>query len=153
MEQLQLNFTEVIQEQHDGPNARQARWGVSLGRLGSGLFGHLGFSNSLFSQSHTLISSDNGSTRKPDVSDRNKKSDLATPNRVTVSCFIGVTRFCVLIMWFLFGNLLLIWEILLSIALILPLGIASIRSMGETDNALASTLGAETSSAYTLYFN
>ena len=129
-------------------DARQSRSDALLGRLRSGLFGYLGLSNRVLSRSHKfsartpLLSTDNGSTRNPDISDHNQESDPAMSNRVMISWFVGVTTFCVLIMWFLFGNLLLIWEIFLSIVLILPLGIASIRSMGETDNALASTLGA-----------
>lgn len=53
----------------------------------------------------------------------------------------GVSCFCLLSCWLLFGKLLSFWEILLAIILIVPLGIASIRSMGETDNSLASSLG------------
>lgn len=65
-----------------------------------------------------------------------------------VSWFVGVTTFCILITWYLFGDLLRIWEICLSIILMFPLGIASIHSVGETDNALASSLGLCFSSSF-----
>jgi Flp pilus assembly protein TadB len=52
-----------------------------------------------------------------------------------------VTLFCLLITWYLFGNLLSVWQIVLAIMVIPPLGMESIRSMGETDNSLASSLG------------
>lgn len=152
-EQLRLKFTQIIQEQPGYPDAELLRPKGLLERLRSGIFGHPGLSNRAFSNSQNFsisdertpfIPTDNGSTRKPDPSDHNKESDLAIPNKVIALWFVGVTMFCILIMWFLFRNLLHIWEILLSIVLILPLGIASIRSMGDTDNALASTLGLDT---------
>ena len=53
----------------------------------------------------------------------------------------GVSLFCFLTTWYLFGNLLSFLQILLAIIVIPPLGIASIRALGETDNSLASSLG------------
>jgi Flp pilus assembly protein TadB len=53
----------------------------------------------------------------------------------------GVSLFCLLITWYLFGHLLSVLQIVLAIIVIPPLGMASIRSMGETDNSLASSLG------------
>lgn len=53
----------------------------------------------------------------------------------------AVSLFCFFTTWYLFGNLLSVLQIALAITVIPPLGIASIRSMGETDNSLASSLG------------
>lgn len=53
----------------------------------------------------------------------------------------AVSLFSLFTTWYLFGNLLSVLQIALAIIVIPPLGIASIRSMGETDNSLASSLG------------
>ena len=52
-----------------------------------------------------------------------------------------VSLFCLFITWYLFGHLLSILQIVLAIIVIRPLGMASIRSMGEIENSLASSLG------------
>ncbi|KAF2802484.1 uncharacterized protein BDZ99DRAFT_527510 [Mytilinidion resinicola] len=88
-----------------------------------------------------LLPPDLDSLHKLHANDRNSSADDALSNISAVLWLVGVTVLCVLIAWYLFGDLLPIWEISLSIILIFPLGIASIRSMGETDNALASILG------------
>lgn len=54
---------------------------------------------------------------------------------------IGGSLLCFLATWYLFHGLLTSWQLIISIIVIFPLGVASIRSMGETDNSLASSLG------------
>ena len=61
--------------------------------------------------------------------------------KTLASWFVSGTLLCFLTTQYLFQGLITSWQLIISIALILPLGIASIRSMGETDNSLASSLG------------
>lgn len=63
------------------------------------------------------------------------------PGKMILIWLFFVTAFCIYTTWYLFKGLLEVWQIILAIAVILPLGMASIRSMGETDNSLASSLG------------
>lgn len=57
-------------------------------------------------------------------------------------CWLAVVSlFCFFATRYLFGNMLSVLQIALAIMIIPPLGIASIRSLGETNNSLASTLG------------
>lgn len=60
---------------------------------------------------------------------------------ITLLWFLGIITMCVVMNWYLFSHMLSVWHILLSVGFIFPLSMASIRSMGETDNALASSLG------------
>jgi hypothetical protein len=62
-------------------------------------------------------------------------------NIASLYWLVAVSLFCFLITWYLFGNLLSVLQIALAIIVIPPLGMASIRSMGETNNSLASSLG------------
>ncbi|KAK0622080.1 OPT oligopeptide transporter protein-domain-containing protein [Bombardia bombarda] len=73
--------------------------------------------------------------------------------KTIVSWLLGGSLFCFLATWYLFHGLLTSWQIILSILIIAPLGLASIRSMGETDNSLASSLGKVSQFAFTLFIH
>ena len=93
----------------------------------------------LASNSETQATSDSCLQPLDDASPTERLSRIAS-----VYWLVGVSLFCFFTTWYLFGDLLSVLQIVLAIVVIPPLGIASIRSMGETDNSLASSLGVYT---------
>lgn len=78
---------------------------------------------------------------RPDKKNACESEVQSIPGIVVALSLAAATLFCFGVTWYLFHGLLNVLQILMAIAVILPLGIASIRSMGETDNSLASSLG------------
>lgn len=88
-----------------------------------------------------LLGSNFGRNISSSTTERAEPKEQTLHGRMIFYWLGGIILLCVITNWYLFGRLLQIWEIMLSIAMIFPLGMASIRSMGETDNALAASLG------------
>ena len=67
-------------------------------------------------------------------------SGTTLSNRTVTLYLILAFLLCLGTTMYLFKDRLSTWQVSLAVALIAPLGIGSIRAMGETDNSLASTL-------------
>ncbi len=88
---------------------------------------------------HSPLLPETGSRVEPSAPNTSGDTNLSW--KTLAFWLIGGSLFCFLTTWYLFNGLLTSWQLILSIVVIFPLGMASIRSMGETDNSLASTLG------------